>query len=583
MKKKLLFLFSANLVALSSFCQTYITNVTIVDVEQQKLVPAQTVIIKDDIISDIQSSEKINIPAGATIINGKGKFLMPGMTDGHVHFFQSGGLYTRPDALYLENDKPYNEEIDWVHNNMEDFLRRYVQTGITTVIDVGSTNNFLQQRDTFTNKSYAPYIYMTGPLLTSWEPEVFDSLKNNEPFKLATTIDDAIKMVRQELPFHPDFIKVWYIVNDDNEDSIEASAKRFEPVFKAIVNEAHKNNLKVAVHATQRFTAQLAVEDGCDYLVHGVENEIISDDFIQLLKSKNIIICPTLIVEDGYINTFAQKNNYSFYDLTKSNPEAIGSLTDLKHLPDTAYINKVKNRVNARMFIFNHDDSVRMVNIKKMADAGITLVAGTDAGNIGTQHASSYITELKDMKSAGMSNWQIIQSATINEAKIFNKENSTGSIAVGKKADMILLDANPVDSLDNLTKIALVFHKGAIIDPDTLIKETPLALVERQVNGFNARNMDAFLEPYSNDAQCYAFPDRPFDRPFIKGKENMRKNYAQLFKTAPNLHCEIKQRIIQSNFIIDKEHITGIDGPPVDGIVIYEIEGNKIKKAYFTQ
>jgi hypothetical protein len=235
------------------------------------------------------------------------------------------------------------------------------------------------------------------------------------------------------------------------------------------------------------------------------------------------------------------------------------------------------------MFIFNHDDSVRMVNIKKMADAGITLVAGTDAGNIGTQHASSYITELKDMKSAGMSNWQIIQSATINEAKIFNKENSTGSIAVGKKADMILLDANPVDSLDNLTKIALVFHKGAIIDPDTLIKETPLALVERQVNGFNARNMDAFLEPYSNDAQCYAFPDRPFDRPFIKGKENMRKNYAQLFKTAPNLHCEIKQRIIQSNFIIDKEHITGIDGPPVDGIVIYEIEGNKIKKAYFTQ
>ena len=85
------------------------------------------------------------------------------------------------------------------------------------------------------------------------------------------------------------------------------------------------------------------------------------------------------------------------------------------------------------MSFFAHQDSVRMVNLKKMIDAGITIAAGTDAGNIGTQHASSFFSELMAMQKSGMSNWQIIRSATINSAKIFDHEKTEGSIAVGKK------------------------------------------------------------------------------------------------------------------------------------------------------
>ena len=155
--------------------------------------------IKDDIIANIQSSKKIKIPADATTIDGTGKFLMPGLTDAHVHFFQSGGLYTRPDAINLTKDKPYEKEIEWVHNNMEDFLRRYLKCGITSVIDVGSNYSFLQQRDSFENKNYAPSIYMTGPLLTSYEPDAFKNLKDNEPFILVKTAEDGIKGVQEEL------------------------------------------------------------------------------------------------------------------------------------------------------------------------------------------------------------------------------------------------------------------------------------------------------------------------------------------------------------------------------------------------
>ena len=507
MRYKFLLLIFTGILSLPAFSQTYITNVTVIDVLKQKLIPGQTVMIKGDIISAIRSSNKANVPADATVIDGTGKFLMPGLTDAHVHFFQSGGLYTRPDGLDLRKDRPYDKEIEWGHNNMEDFLRRYLQHGITSVIDVGSTYNFLQQRDSFENKNYAPSIYMTGPLLTSYEPNVFKNLKNDEPFILVKTPGDGIKGVEQELPYHPDFIKIWYIVSQDK-DSVAATAKRFVPVLKAIIEEAHKNNLKVAVHATERVTAQLAVENGCDYLVHEVEDEVVPGDFLKLLKTKKIILCPTLIVEDGYINTFGQKNHFSLYDLNGSNPEAIGSLTDLKHLPDSTMIRLIKTSVNSKAggARFARMDSVRMVNLKRMMDAGITIAAGTDAGNIGTQHATSFYEELQAMKASGLTNWQIIQTATINPTKILNHQDSMGSITVGKKADMVLLNANPIDSLENITDINLVINKGHVINPDTLINVTPLLLVQQQLNAYNERNIDAFVAPYSDDAELYQFP-----------------------------------------------------------------------------
>ena len=575
MKNKVILVICFLLATVPTLCQTYITNVTIVDVDKQKLLPGQTVTITGDIISEIHGAKKTKIPAGATVIDGSGKFLMPGLTDAHVHFFQSGGLYTRPDGIDLRKDKPYENEIAWVHNNMEDFLHRYTMLGITSVIDVGSTVSFLQQRDTFSNKSYAPKIYMTGPLLTSYEPKEFQNLKNNEPFYLVKNEEEGIKYVREQLPYHPDFIKIWYIANTADD------AQRFQPIAKVIIDEAHKNNLKVAVHATERITAQLAVESDCDYLVHDIEDEVVQNDFIQLLKSKKVILCPTLIVADGYKNTFAQKNNYSFYDLVNSNPLQIGSITDLKHLPDTAIISRYKKQFNSKALInfFDHQDSVRMVNLKKLSDAGVIIVAGTDAGNIGTQHASSLFSELKAMQKSGMSNWQIIRSATINSAKIFDKEKTEGNIAIGKKANAILLKANPIDDLENLKKIDLVINRGFVINPDSLIKETLPALVQRQLNAYNLGNIDAFLEPYADDVELYDFPGNLVG----KGKEYMRKEYEQMFKNLPDLHCEIKERIVQGNTIIDKESVTGAGPKAIEATAIYEIKNNKIGKVYFIQ
>ena len=106
MKKKQILVFTLLISSLTLFAQTYITNVTIADVENQKMISNQTVVITDGLISNINSSKKIKVAANATIIDGAGKYLVPGLTDAHIHFSQNGGLYTRPDAIDLQKFMP---------------------------------------------------------------------------------------------------------------------------------------------------------------------------------------------------------------------------------------------------------------------------------------------------------------------------------------------------------------------------------------------------------------------------------------------------------------------------------------------
>jgi imidazolonepropionase-like amidohydrolase len=572
--KKLLLLLCTFAFA-TPFAQTYITNVTVGDVEQQKLIPNQTVVITNDLITNIQSSKKIKIPANATVIDGTGKYLFPGLTDAHIHFFQNGGLYSRPDVIDLRKYMSYEDEIKSTKTNMEDKLRRYLQNGITTVYDVGASVHFLQQRNDFADKTYAPSIFITGPLATTYEPKVYENLHDDEPFTLTKTIEEGIKSVQKQLPYQPDFIKIWYIAGADGL-SIEESARKNLPIVKAIIDEAHKNKLKVAVHATERITAQLAVENGADFLVHSVDDEILKPDFIQLMKKNKVVLCPTLVVVRNYDNSLAQTLDINLYEFEKSDAFQLGSFMDLKHISDTALVNKYRVRYQTRKAKSGNREKNMITNLKLLSDAGVTIATGTDAGNIGTLHATSYQAELKLMQESGMTNWQILVASTINGAKILDKQNEFGSVSIGKKANLILLDENPVTNLENLIKINKVINKGVVFDPKELVKDTPEILVQRQLNGYNLRNIEAFLEPYADDVELYNYPNTLIS----KGKEEMRKNYGKMFENTPNLHCELKGRIVQGNIVIDKERVQSND-KILEATALYYIENGKIQRVYF--
>jgi imidazolonepropionase-like amidohydrolase len=565
----LLFISFTQLQATAQLQPIALANVTIIDVAKGKAIPNQVIVLQNGKITSI-SPFTGKFPSGLTIYHLNGQHVMPGMIDAHIHLFQSGGLYTRPDAMNLVKYQSYEKEIQWLKNNAGDLLTRYLRCGVTTVYDVGGPLYNYTLRDSLNDNNQLPSIFLTGPLISTYQPAAFSKL-SDAPIIKVNNADEARKQVQLQLPYKPDFIKIWYIVLPGQK------ATDHLPIVQATIDEAHKNNLKVAVHATELETARQAVLAGADILVHSVEDTIVDDDFVKLLKKKNILYIPTLIVESKYNEVFGQNNQLSYEDYTRGNPTAIGSLFDLAHLPEEKLIARYKNSVQNNKARAAHTDSVRLVNLKKMTDAGVTVITGTDAGNIGTQHGSSYFQEMAAMQKAGLSNAQVLKFCTLNGAQLPGNSNS-GSIEVGKRADLLLLGGNPLTDLQQVKNIRLVIKNGNVMQPDSLQKNTPEALVQRQLNAYNGHDIDAFLEPYSDSVEIYMFPEKLIG----KGKEGMRADYGGFFKQAPQLHCKLVNRMVQGNTVIDQEYVTGVPGvTAIEAIAIYKIENDKIAKVYF--
>lgn len=550
---------------------TWITNVTIVDTKDGKLQPSQTIIVKGEkIVQVTRYNPKIKVPDSVNVVNGTGKFIMPGMVDGHIHFFQSGGLYTRPDGLNLGKVYPYEKDQQWIRDNHNDLMRRYLACGITTVADVGGPMSNYDVRTKNSENSNSPGAWVTGPLISTYQPPNLD--KKDPPIIKVNSEEEARELVRKQVPFKPDFIKIWYIVLPG-----QTAAATF-PIVKAAIDETHKNGLKVCVHATEYETAKLAVEAGADILVHSIDDQLLDDAFLKLLKQKNVTYIPTAIVARKYREVFSQQHHITTHDLTYAHPFILNQLFDLKHFNEKE-IGFDYQKYSKSMQLFDKFDTIIWQNIKRVTDAGINIVAGTDAGNIGTMHASSLLTELLEMRKSGMSNAQVLRSCTYNAAVGFGKEAETGTIAPNKLANFLLLNKNPLDSVAYVTDFDVVVNRGKWIKKDTLLPVTPQLLVDQQLAAYNARNIDAFLIPYSDSVELYEYPGKLVG----KGKEEMRKMYTGMFKQVTQLHCELVNRIIQGNVIIDHESVSGFGNKPVRAIAIYTISKGKIQKVEFIQ
>jgi imidazolonepropionase-like amidohydrolase len=546
-----------------------ITHANIVDVVSNKTLPDQTIIIQNDRIVTTGPSKKVKVPAAATVIDAAGRYAMPGMTDAHIHFFQSGGLYTRPDAVNLSAVYPYEKDQQWVKEHLADMMARYLACGITTVADVGGPFSNFAVRDSVHADPRATNAWVTGPPVSTYLPPNLD--KKDPPIVKVTTPEEARALVQKQLPYKPDFIKIWYIVVPGQ------PAESTLHIVKATIAESHAHGLKVAVHATQYETAKLAVTAGADILVHSVDDKVFDKDMLQLLKSRHTVYIPTLTVMHGYKRAFTQQFDFSAHDLAYGDPFMLGTLTDLQHI-DKSVANFDYKAMRSRHKIPAKEDTIMLQNLKLAQDAGVNIVAGTDAGNIGTLHASSFFGELQAMQQAGLSNREIIRAATINAAIGFGKDKDYGSIEKGKVADLILLDKDPVQQLDALANVQTIIHRGVPFRQQDLLSATPAALVQQQLNAYNARNIEAFLAPYSDSIAIY---NQTSGKLLMQGKEQMRQRYAAMFSKAPELHCQLVNRIVLGNTVIDQERITGVDAKPLEAVAIYTIQEGKIVKAAF--
>lgn len=546
-----------------------IKDVHLLDVEKQKILENVSVKIVDGKIDRIDKFRKMNFEEGDTVIDGTGKYLIPGLMDAHIHFFQSGGIYTRPDAMDLTHVFSYEQEIQFAKDNATDYMKRYLRNGITTVMDVGGPLWNYVVRDSLAKTTVAPDVLVTGPLFSMVSRPQLD--KGDPPIIQMSTKEDVLELFNKQLPYNPDFMKVWYVVTPD------LPAESSFPLVAYLGQLCKENNLKLAVHATQLETAKLAVKAGANILVHSVDDALIPEDFVKELKQKAVTYIPTLIVTDGYIKTFTGRIDHHPQDLKWANPAAYNSLLDPNKIQKALWPARLKTMYGVeRPATLNQRDSIIRVNLTKLYRAGVNIATGTDAGNIGTMHASSYLPELEAMQKADLSNWDLLISSTLNPAKGFEIDDRLGSIKVGKQADLVLLGANPLDDIQHLNAIELVIKKGALLAPEEILEETPEQIVQRQVNAYNARNIDAFLATYAEDVEVY----NEQGEMVMKGHDRMMKTYAQMFERVTNLYCEIQNRIVINNKVIDQEKVR-YDDSFFDTVAIYEVTNGKISKVTF--
>jgi len=437
---------------------------TVINPADGKVLPNATVVIDGDKIERVAIGKQDAASLGKQIAC-VGKFILPGYIDTHIHFFQSGDLFTRPDGTDLNSVRPYKDEVAWVKGHVNDVFARYLRSGITSVVDVGGPFWNFEVRKTANAAAKAPRVAVAGPLISSVSREKLDL--GDPPIVKIDTPDQAREFVRKLAEQKPDLVKIWYIVDKDH------PVESFRPIVRATIEESHAHKIRVAVHATELETARAAVEEGADVLVHSVTDNPVDDAFVKLLKDRHTILCPTLVVFERYGRTFSHQLNLTPEEKAWGNPEVIATL-DVTKIPQDKLPERIKNALakpDEALDRIKKTYEVALPNLKKLEDAGVTIAAGTDAGNIGTIHGPALFREFQLMKEAGLTPMQILQCATGNAAKLFGGDTGAhiGKVEKGYFADLVILNSNPLDDIAHASDIDMVIKNGVVYPADSIL------------------------------------------------------------------------------------------------------------------
>ena len=422
--------------------------------------PDQTVVIAGDRIVAVGPSRTTRVPRGATRIDARGKWVIPGLVDAHVHFFQSGNLYTRPDGADFNAYMPYAKEVARNRARLPATFKVWLASGVTSVVDIGGPFWNFEMRDIARRTEAAPRVVVAGPLVSMIDDPKLDL--GDPPIVKTTTVAEVVDLVRKEIDRKADYIKVWFIFRPGDD------VARQEALVKAAGDSAHAAGIPLAVHATELVTAKAALRAGADYLVHSVEDAPVDDEFLALMKKNHALYCPTLFVTMGYAYAFSNTWKATDIEKRRADPEILATMGDLDRIPKEM----IPERVAARMANAQEvkPSQTMLDNLRKVWDAGIPVAMGTDAGNVGTLHGPSVFREMELMTRAGLTPLEVLRSATVNGAKAMRMERELGAVETGRLADLVILDADPAASTDNLARAYRVIKAGKVYSPDDLVK-----------------------------------------------------------------------------------------------------------------
>ena len=324
------------------------------------------------------------------------------------------------------------------------------------------------------------------------------------------------------------------------------------------------------IHATELETARLAVESGADILAHSVFDTDVDDAFLTLLQKNRTIYCPTLLVVGNYGYTFHGTPHLTGVDIRYANPDVVGTLFAM---PDVEGALPADRLERIRQLRVPEPPRAAMRNLKRVHRAGIHVAAGTDAGNIGTQHASSLYAEALAMVESGLSPRDVLITATRNGAQMMGRERDLGTIARGKLADLVLLRDDPTGDIGAIASIEIVIADGRAYRADSILDETPEQIVQRQVNAFNLHDAAVFAETFAPGARVVRN-----GQTVATGRSQIASLYAGRFAQTPELRATTLSREVRGNTVVDRERLTGLPND-VEAQVTYTVVGGTIAAA----
>ena len=403
-----------------------ITNTNLFDPVTGSMLPNRTILINGDrIVSIIAPGSQEKVPANSQIIDGSGKYVIPGLIDAHVHL------------VFL---------LDKVNVKGTDVLPLYLGNGVTSVRDIG--DQIIPQKEV---SDYAgehpetcPTVFLCSPLIDGPKP------MHSAGYTLSDTAE-VPAFVDKMVSYGVTTLKI-YVGSDP-------------AVFHKVIKEGHKHGLTVSAHLPSRYVKPLdAINWGLDVIEHiwGVPEDSL---MIAKMVAQGIMVDPTLVVF---------RNMIYLPDL----PEVWQSM-DNYFVPDILHSSWDLYRIDPKFNEQNRESRQAKMNTFKnltgtLYRAGVTLLAGTDTPEPYCPPGFALHDELMLLVESGLSPAAALKCATINNACALKQTNNLGSIEIGKIADMVILDANPLDDIRNTRAIHRVIHHGVVCDPRSLLPHPPL-------------------------------------------------------------------------------------------------------------
>ena len=391
------------------------TGVRLIDGTDRPPIDNATIVVLDGRIATIGSAFGVSLPNGAQRVSLAGKTVIPGLINAHGHVGNTVGMA----------QGHYSAE------NVARDLKTYAAYGITTVFSLGDDQAAgIAARDSQRTPTLdRARLFVAGPVLAP------------------KTVAEARTLVDQDAALKVDIVKIRV------DDNLGTTPKMAPAIYKAVIDEAHKKGLRVAVHLFYLEDAKAVLDAGADFIAHSVRDAPVDDAFIAMMKKRNVCYCPTLMRE---VSTYVYESTPSWFTdpffLKHADMAAVDALKQPARQQAMAN-SKSAQRYKAALEVANR-------NLKKLSDAGVTIAMGTDSGPPARFQGYFELMELEMMVEAGLSPKQVLASATRDAARCMKLDEELGTLEPNKWADFVVLDADPLVDISNVRKISAVYVAG---------------------------------------------------------------------------------------------------------------------------